>query len=72
VIGNSMGGIVGAQAAIAHPDRVSRLVTIGGVGTNLFSPAPGEGIRLLTQFTDDPTREHLIAWLRSGLPSCSR
>ena len=64
--------IVGAQAAIAHPDRVSRLVTIGGVGTNLFSPAPGEGIRLLTQFTDDPTREHLIAWLRSGLPSCSR
>jgi len=40
-------------------------VTIGGVGTNLFSPAPGEGIRLLMQFTDDPTREHLIAWLRS-------
>jgi pimeloyl-ACP methyl ester carboxylesterase len=39
VIGNSMGGIIGAQAAIAHPDRVSRLVTIGGVGTNLFSPA---------------------------------
>lgn len=65
VIGNSMGGIVGAQTAIAHPGRVSRLVTIGGVGTNLFSPAPGEGIRLLMRFTDDPTREHLVDWLRS-------
>src|SRR6202011_4096700 len=28
VIGNSMGGIVGAQVAMAHPDRVRRLVTI--------------------------------------------
>ena len=65
VIGNSMGGIVGAQFAIAHPERVSRLVTVGGVGTNVFSPGPSEGIRLLMQFTDDPTRERLVAWLRS-------
>jgi 2-hydroxy-6-oxonona-2,4-dienedioate hydrolase len=65
VIGNSMGGIIGARFAVARPERVSRLVTVGGVGTNLFGPAPSEGIRLLTRFTDDPTREHLVDWLRS-------
>jgi 2-hydroxy-6-oxonona-2,4-dienedioate hydrolase len=65
VIGNSMGGIVGAQTAIAHPERVRRLVTIGGIGGNLFSPAPGEGIRLLMEFTDEPTRERLVQWLES-------
>ncbi|MEU6750590.1 alpha/beta fold hydrolase [Spirillospora sp. NPDC046719] len=65
VIGNSMGGIVGATVALAHPDRVRRLVTIGGIGRNIFSPAPGEGIRLLMEFTDHPTREALIRWLHS-------
>ncbi|WP_262401473.1 alpha/beta fold hydrolase [Actinomadura sp. CNU-125] len=65
VIGNSMGGIVGAQAALARPDRIRRLVTIGGIGRNIFSPAPGEGIRLLMEFTEDPTRERLVQWLHS-------
>ncbi|WP_016883406.1 MULTISPECIES: alpha/beta fold hydrolase [unclassified Rhodococcus (in: high G+C Gram-positive bacteria)] len=65
MLGNSMGGIVATQFAIAHPDRVGKLITIGGIGRNLFSPGPGEGINLLMEFTDDPTRERLIAWLRS-------
>lgn len=65
VIGNSMGGIVGTQVALAHPDRVRRLVTIGGIGRNVFSPSPGEGIRLLMEFTEDPTRERLVQWLHS-------
>jgi pimeloyl-ACP methyl ester carboxylesterase len=65
IVGNSMGGFVAAQVAIGHPDLVHRLVTIGGMGTNLFSPAPGEGIKLLSQFTEDPTRDKLIAWLES-------
>ncbi|MEO3784695.1 alpha/beta fold hydrolase [Actinocorallia sp. B10E7] len=65
VIGNSMGGIVGAQFALANPDRVGRLVTIGGLGTNIFSSAPGEGIKLLMEFTDDPSREKLVRWLSS-------
>lgn len=65
VIGNSMGGMVGAQLAIDRPERVRRLVTVGGIGRNLLSPAPGEGIKLLMQFTDDPTRERLVAWLQS-------
>jgi pimeloyl-ACP methyl ester carboxylesterase len=65
VIGNSMGAIVAAQAALASPDRVRCLVTIGGIGTSLLSPAPSEGIRLLMEFTDDPSRERLIQWLHS-------
>ncbi|AWL41980.1 alpha/beta hydrolase [Streptomyces sp. SM18] len=65
VIGNSMGGIVGTRFALAHPDRVRRLVTIGGIGRNLFSPGPGEGINLLTEFTDAPSREKLVRWLNS-------
>ncbi|MFD7291952.1 alpha/beta fold hydrolase [Streptomyces sp. NPDC059897] len=65
VIGNSMGGIVGTQFALRRPERIRKLVTIGGIGRNLFSPGPGEGIRLLTEFTDDPTREGLVRWLRS-------
>ncbi|MGW5263874.1 alpha/beta fold hydrolase [Microbispora sp. NPDC004025] len=65
VIGNSMGGIVGTQVALAHPDRIRRLVTIGGIGRNIFSPSPGEGIKLLMEFTEEPTRERLVRWLRS-------
>lgn len=65
VIGNSMGGIVGAQVAIDRPDRVRRLVTVGGLGRNLLSPGPGEGLNLLMDFTDDPTRDRLVAWLHS-------
>jgi pimeloyl-ACP methyl ester carboxylesterase len=65
IIGNSMGGGVGINFAINHPDRVGRLVTIGGIGTNVFSPGPSEGIRLLQDFTEEPTRQRLVDWLRS-------
>ncbi len=63
IIGNSMGGGVAINLAIQHPQRVRRLVTIGGIGTNLFTPGPSEGIRLLQEFTEDPTRQRLIDWL---------
>ncbi|MFI0357557.1 alpha/beta fold hydrolase [Actinomadura sp. 9N407] len=65
VIGNSMGGIVGTNVALAHPERVRRLVTIGGIGRSIFSPAPGEGINLLMEFTEEPSRERLVQWLNS-------
>ena len=65
IVGNSMGGNVAARIAASHPDRVSRLVTIGGVGLALFSPMPAEGIKLLVQFVEDPTRERLVAWMES-------
>lgn len=65
VVGNSMGGLVGTRFALAEPERVRRLVTVGGIGRNLFSPAPGEGLNLLMEFTESPSRERLVAWLHS-------
>ena len=65
IIGNSMGGVVGTRFAIAEPTRVRSLVTVGGMGRNIFSPAPGEGLRLLVEFTESPSRERLVAWLES-------
>ncbi|MCW4355692.1 alpha/beta fold hydrolase [Hoyosella sp. YIM 151337] len=65
VIGNSMGGIIASQFASVQPQRVRKLVTIGGIGRNLFSPGPSEGINLLVEFTENPTRERLVEWLNS-------
>ncbi len=65
IIGNSMGGGVGINFAINNPERIGKLVTIGGIGTNVFSPGPSEGIRLLQAFTEEPTRQRLIDWLHS-------
>jgi pimeloyl-ACP methyl ester carboxylesterase len=65
IIGNSMGGGVGINYAIRQPAKVRRLVTIGGIGTNILTPGPSEGIRLLQEFTEDPTRQRLVDWLHS-------
>lgn len=65
MIGNSMGGVVAVNLAIKKPERVSKLVTIGGVGPNLFSPSPSDGLRLLQEFADAPDRDKLIRWLNA-------
>ena len=65
IIGNSMGGGVGINYAIRQPAKMRRLVTIGGIGTNIFTPGPSEGIRLLQEFTENPTRQRLVDWLHS-------
>lgn len=65
IIGNSFGGFVGGRMAASHPDRVEKLITIGGIGFNLFNPFPNEGIVLLTAFTEDPTPARMKQWLES-------
>lgn len=65
IVGNSMGGGVGINYATANPDKVRKLATIGGIGTNLLTPGPTEGVRLLQDFTDNPSRESLVRWLES-------
>lgn len=65
MLGNSLGGGVVAGLAANHPERVSRLVTLGGVGVPFFSPLPPEGIVRLVEFVEDPTRERLHQWMRS-------
>ncbi len=65
IVGNSFGGLVGGHLAASHPDRVLRYVTIGGIGFNITSPFPNEGITRLVDFIENPTRENIIAWLES-------
>lgn len=65
IIGNSMGGNVASRVAAARPERVRRLVTIGGVGLGLFTPSPAEGIKLLVDFVENPTRDRLRTWMES-------
>ncbi len=65
ILGNSLGGIIGSIVAAQHPARIDRYVTIGGIGFGLFTAFPGEGINLLVDFAEDPTRERLVQWLRS-------
>ncbi|KPI18934.1 2,6-dioxo-6-phenylhexa-3-enoate hydrolase [Actinobacteria bacterium OK074] len=65
VIGNSMGGFVAVGLAVANKDLFRRIVTIGGVGRNILSPAPSEGLNLLVEFAENPTRENLVQWLRA-------
>ena len=65
IIGNSLGGGIGSRVAANHPERVTRLVTMGGVGLPLFSPLPSEGISRLVDFVEDPTRDRLVEWMRT-------
>ena len=57
--------VLPSAAAFEHPERVARLVALGGVGLALFSPSPPEGIKLLVEFVEDPTLERLVAWMES-------
>jgi 4,5:9,10-diseco-3-hydroxy-5,9,17-trioxoandrosta-1(10),2-diene-4-oate hydrolase len=65
ILGNSMGGYVAAELALAHPDRVDRLVLMGpgGLAANTFGPDPSEGARRLGEFMAAPSREGMLAWV---------
>ena len=65
IIGNSLGGIVGGLFAAYNPNKVDKFVSIGGLGINIFSSFPAEGLVRLSQFAENPTREHIVAWLNS-------
>jgi pimeloyl-ACP methyl ester carboxylesterase len=67
VVGNSLGGSVAVELTLEHPDRVRRLVLMGpgGIAPPLLAPQPTEGIRLLVEFCEDPTRERLVSWMRA-------
>ncbi|WP_264005141.1 alpha/beta fold hydrolase [Mycolicibacterium sphagni] len=67
IVGNSMGGNVAAEFALAHPHRVRRLVLMGpgGLAVNAFSPAVSEGARRLFEFLAAPSRERMVAWVET-------
>jgi 2-hydroxy-6-oxonona-2,4-dienedioate hydrolase len=61
VIGNSMGGHSAVAFALAEPQRVGKLVLMGGGtgGPSQFVPMPTEGIKLLQGLYRNPTIENL-------------
>ncbi len=61
IIGNSMGGHSAVAFALAHPQRVGKLVLMGGGtgGPSQFVPMPTEGIKLLQGLYREPTIENL-------------
>lgn len=65
IVGNSMGGATAGRIAADHPERVTRLLALGGLGLSLLSPSPPEGIKLLVEFVEDPTFERLRSWMES-------
>lgn len=61
LIGNSMGGATAMRMAIDYPDRVDRLVMMGGgsVGASTTTPMPTEGLKRLQGVYRNPTMENL-------------
>jgi 4,5:9,10-diseco-3-hydroxy-5,9,17-trioxoandrosta-1(10),2-diene-4-oate hydrolase len=67
LIGNSLGGGTATRFALDHPDRVGRLVLMGpgGLSLNAFAPDPTEGVKRLSEFAMEPTREKIEAFIRT-------
>ncbi|WP_166360558.1 alpha/beta fold hydrolase [Pseudomonas akapageensis] len=61
ILGNSMGGHSAVAFALANPQRVGKLVLMGGGtgGASPFVPMPTEGIKLLQGLYREPTVENL-------------
>jgi 2-hydroxy-6-oxonona-2,4-dienedioate hydrolase len=61
IIGNSMGAHSTVSFALSNPDRIGKLVLMGGGtgGPSQFVPMPTEGIKLIGALYRDPTVENL-------------
>ena len=60
LLGNSMGGHSAVAFTLSWPERVGKLVLMGGGtgGMSLFTPMPTEGIKRLNQLYREPTIEN--------------
>lgn len=65
LLGNSMGGYVALEFALAYPDRVDRLVLMGpgGLAVNVLGPEQSEGARRLGDFMMAPSKKAMEAWV---------
>lgn len=61
ILGNSMGGHSAVAFALSHPERVGKLVLMGGGtgGASTFVPMPTEGIKLIQALYREPTIDNL-------------
>lgn len=65
LLGNSMGGYVALEFALAYPERVDRIVGMGpgGLAVNILGPEQSEGARRLGDFMMAPSKETMEAWV---------
>ena len=65
LLGNSMGGYVALELALAYPDRVDRIVGMGpgGLAANILGPEQSEGARRLGEFMMAPSKETMEKWV---------
>ena len=65
LLGNSLGGGTAARFALENPERVGRLVLMGpgGLNLNVLSADPTEGVQRLMDFSADPSREAMRAFI---------
>ncbi|CAB4705961.1 MAG: alpha/beta fold hydrolase [Actinobacteria bacterium] len=65
LLGNSLGGGTAMRLALTYPERVGRLVLMGpgGLSLNLFHADPTEGVQRLMDFSANPSREALRAFI---------
>lgn len=61
MIGNSMGGATAMRMAVDYPERVDKLIMMGGgsVGPSTTVPMPTEGLKRLQGLYREPTMEKL-------------
>ena len=67
LVGNSLGGGTAVRFALNYPGRAGRLVLMGpgGLSLNAFSPDPTEGVKRLSEFAMEPSREKMEAFIRT-------
>jgi pimeloyl-ACP methyl ester carboxylesterase len=63
LVGVSLGASIGARFAIAHPDRLSRLVLVGAGSLDRFRPAPGVVLAMI-RFVARPNERTQRGFLR--------
>ncbi|MFS1287453.1 alpha/beta fold hydrolase [Pseudomonas piscis] len=65
ILGNSMGGHSAVAFTLSYPERVGKLVLMGGGtgGASPFVPMPTEGIKLLNGLYREPTIDNLKAMM---------
>jgi pimeloyl-ACP methyl ester carboxylesterase len=70
LFGPSMGGTPMIRLAHDHPQRVLKLVlkSPAGMGPNILSPSPMDGIMALEAFRLDPTYENMTELMRRFVP----
>jgi 4,5:9,10-diseco-3-hydroxy-5,9,17-trioxoandrosta-1(10),2-diene-4-oate hydrolase len=73
-VGNSMGGAVAAELAALSPARVRRMALMGsgGLSVGIFQAEPSEGFQRLFEFLHDPSRDRMVAWIRTMVFDPSR